>query len=196
MMTSQPSAPWYTEEIIIQKCEQCQLERRWRKSCLEADKQQFVDQCKQVRELIWSTKMDHFSSLIMENKSDHKVLLINSMNSLLHRRQEKHYPICSSTDELCNKFADFFSEQNLKIRHQLDAFQTDVSSNFQHFDDVNIDCKLTELLSASTEELPGLEKKISTKSCSSDLACACNLTIILRGRSAAHYSRVVNSSFE
>ena len=38
------------------------------------------------------------------------------------------------TDELCNKFADFFSEKILKIRHQLDVLQTDASSNFQHFD--------------------------------------------------------------
>ena len=148
MATSRLSAPWYTEEIAIEKCKRRQLERHWRKSGLEADKQQFADQCKQVRELIKSTKANHYSSLIMENKSDHKVLF-HSINCLLHRILEKHYPICSSTNELCNKFADFFSEKILKIRHQLDGLQNDASSNFQYFDNVNMHCQLTEFLPTS-----------------------------------------------
>ena len=120
MVTSWLSAPWYTEEIAIEKCKRRQQERHWRNSGLEADKQQFADQCKQVRELIKSTKVNHYSSLIMENKSDHKVLF-HSINCLLHRIPEKHCPICGSTNELCDKFADFFSEKILKVRHQLDA---------------------------------------------------------------------------
>ena len=48
MVTSRLSAPWYTEEIANEKCKRRQLERRWRKSSLEADKQQFADQCKQI----------------------------------------------------------------------------------------------------------------------------------------------------
>ena len=108
---------------------------------------------------------------------------------------EKHYSICGSTNELCNKFADFFSEKILKIRHQLDALQTDASSNFQHFDNVNMDCELTEFPPTLIEELSGLLKKISTKSCSLDPVpstllsyCIDDLLPIIQ--------TVVNSSFE
>ena len=139
IVTSRLSTPWYTEEIALEKCKRRQLERLWRKSGLEADKRQFADHCKQVRELM----VNNYSSLILENKSDHKVLF-HSINCLLHRIPEKHNQICGSTNELCNKFADFFSEKISKIRHQLDALQTDASSNFQHFDNVNMDCELTE----------------------------------------------------
>ena len=104
-VTSRLSAPWYTEDIGIEKCKRRQIERLWRKSGLEADKQQFTDQCKQVGELIKSIKVNHYSSLIIENKSDHKVLF-HSINRLLHRMHE-----------LCNKFADFFSEKIFKIQH-------------------------------------------------------------------------------
>ena len=187
-VTSRLSAPWYTEDIGIEKCKRRQIERLWRKSGLEADKQQFTDQCKQVGELIKSIKVNHYSSLIIENKSDHKVLF-HSINRLLHRMPEKHYLICSSTNELCNKFANFFSEKIFKIQHSLiDVLQTDASSKFQHFDNVNMDCELTAFPPTSIEELSGLVKKISTKSCSLDPVHACNPTTILHRRPAARHS--------
>ena len=131
----------------------------------------------------------------MENKSNHKVLF-HSINCLLHRIPEKHYPICGSTNELCNKFADFFSEKILKIRHQLDALETDASSNFQHFDNVNnMDCELTEIPSTSIEELFRLVKKISTKSCSLDPVLATLLSYCIDDLLPI-IQTVVNSSFE
>ena len=108
---------------------------------------------------------------------------------------EKHYPICGSTNELCNKFADFFSEKILKIRHQLDALQTDASSNFQHFDNVNMDCELTELPPTLIDELSGLLKKISTKSCSLDPVQATLLSYCIDDLLPI-IQTVVNSSFE
>ena len=130
----------------------------------------------------------------MENKSDHKVLF-HSINCLLHRIPEKHYPMCGSTNELCNKFADFFSEKILEIRHQLDALQTDASSNFQHFDNVNMDCELAEFPPTSIEELSRLVKKISTKSCSLDPVPATLLSYCIDDLLPI-IQTVVNSSFE
>ena len=139
--------------------------------------------------------VNHYSSLILENKSDHKVLF-HSINCLLHRIPEKHYPICGSTNELCNKFVDFFSEKILKIRHQLDALQTDASSKFQHFDNADIDCELTEFPPTSIEELSRLVKKISTKSCSLDPVPGTLLSYCIDDRLLPIIQTVVNSSFE
>ena len=57
LVTLRPSAPWYSEEIVAEKRIRRQLERRWRKSESEADKQQYINQCSRVRELMKSAKM-------------------------------------------------------------------------------------------------------------------------------------------
>lgn len=194
IVSSRPSASWYTEDIANEKCKRRQLERRWRKSGLDMDRQQYYDQCKRVRDIIKSSKMNYYSAFILENKSDHKVLF-NTIDRLLHRKSEKHYPTCNSTIELCNKFADFFSEKIVAIRQEIDALPNADSSNFEQIDETSIDCELNELLPTNVEELSVLISKISTKSCSLDPVpasllknCITDLLPII--------CRIVNLSFE
>ena len=126
LVTLRPSAPWYGKEIVAEKRIRRQLERRWRKSGSEAAKQQYVNQSSRVRGIMNSAKMSYYASLINDNKSDFRVLF-KSIDRLLHRKPEKHYPTCGSTKELCNKFAGFFSDKIVTIRRQLDALpRTDV----------------------------------------------------------------------
>jgi hypothetical protein len=82
IVSSRPSAPWYTENISKERWKCRQLERRWRKSGLDMDKQQYYDQCKRVKDAIKSSKMNYYSAFILENKSDHKVLF-NTIGCLL-----------------------------------------------------------------------------------------------------------------
>ena len=96
------------------------MERRWRKSGTEADKLQYSDQCSRVRKLLKSSKMSYYASLINENKSDSKVLF-NTIDRVLHRTPQNHYSSCDSPKELCDKFADFFCDKIVIIRHQLDT---------------------------------------------------------------------------
>ncbi|CAB4021845.1 Hypothetical predicted protein, partial [Paramuricea clavata] len=194
IVSSRPSAPWYTEDISKEKCKCRQLERRWRKSGLDMDKQQYYDQCKRVRDIIKSSKMNYYSAFILENKSDHKVLF-NTIDRLLHRKSEKHYPTCNSIAELCNSFANFFSEKIVAIRQKIDDLPNADSSDFEQIDEMIIDSELTELFPTSVEELSALVGKISTKSCSLDPVpasllknCITDLLPII--------CRVVNLSFE
>ena len=83
LVTSRPSAPWYSEEIAAEKRKRRKLERRWRKSETEADKLQYFDQCSRVRKLLKSSKMSYYASLINENKWDPKVLF-NTIDRMLH----------------------------------------------------------------------------------------------------------------
>ena len=46
LVTSRPSAPWYSEEIAAEKRKRRKLERRWCKSGTEADKLQYI--CRSV----------------------------------------------------------------------------------------------------------------------------------------------------
>ena len=81
---------------------------------------QYADQWSRVRKLLISSKMSCYAALINENKSDSKVLF-NTKECLLHQTPQKHYPSCGCPKELCDKFADFFSEKIVTIRHQLDT---------------------------------------------------------------------------
>ena len=143
------------------------MERRWRKSGTEADKLQYDDQCSRVRKLLKSSKMSYYASLINENKSDSKVLF-NTIDRMLHRTPQNHYPSCGSVKELCDKFADFFCDKIVTIRHQLDTFSITDAPAFPMIDDAIITCELSEFSPTSEDELSGLVKKIAAKSCSLD----------------------------
>ena len=171
LVTLRPSAPWYSKEIAAEKRTRRQLERCWRKSGSEANKQQYVNQGSRVRELKKeSAKMSYYASLINDNKFDFRVLF-KSIDRLLHRKPEKHYPTCGSTKELCNKFADFFSDKIVTIRHQLDALpRTDVP---------DFTCELNEFSSTSEEELSGIVTKIAAKSCPLDPVLTCFSSALL-----------------
>ena len=166
-VTSRPSAPWYSEEIAAEKRKRRTLERRWRKSRTEADKLEYADQCSRVRKLLKSSKMSYYASLINENISDPKVLF-NTIDRMLHRKPQNRYPSCGSPKELCNKFADFFCDKIVTIRHQLDTLSITDVPIFPLIDDAIITCELSEFSPTSEDELSGLVKKIAAKSCSLD----------------------------
>ena len=60
----------------------------------------YADQCSRVRKLLKSSKMSYYASLINENKSDSKVLF-NTIDRMLHRTPQNHFPSCGSPKELC-----------------------------------------------------------------------------------------------
>jgi len=73
-ITVRPAAPWYSNEIAEQKRARRKLERCWRKSKLEVDRQRYINQCNLVKNLIFTTKMKYYSTLIEESGSDQRAL--------------------------------------------------------------------------------------------------------------------------
>ena len=68
--------------------------------------------------MIKNAKTTYYSSVISSNAHNQKVLF-STVDKLLHRKPEKCYPTASSTTELVNKFADFFSNKIAIIRKEL-----------------------------------------------------------------------------
>jgi hypothetical protein len=98
-------------------------------------------------------------------------------------------------DYFTNKFADFFTQKIVTIRHNIDAMTITDTTKYDQFDNATINCELIELSPTSEEELSGLVKNIASKSCCLDPIpasllgyCISNLLRIIR--------RVVNMSFE
>ena len=87
---------------------------------------------------------------------------------MLHLTPKKHNPSCSSPKERCDKFADFFSDKIVTIRHQLDTLSITDAPVFALIDDAIITCELSEFSPTSENELSGIVKKIAAKSCSLD----------------------------
>ena len=54
-ITVRPAAPWYSNEIKIEKRKRRQLERHWRKRRLPQDRLRFAEQCRLVNRLLWSS---------------------------------------------------------------------------------------------------------------------------------------------
>lgn len=96
-----PSAPWYNEEIGKAKRKRRQFERRWRASRLCVDRQMYVEQCQVVNSMIKNAKTSYYSSAISNNAHNQR------------------YPTASSTIELVNNFADFFSNKIAVLRNEL-----------------------------------------------------------------------------
>ena len=68
--------------------------------------------------MIKKAKTTYYTSIISNNAHNQKVLF-KTVDKLPHRKPEKQYPAASSTIELANKFADFFSNKITTIRNEL-----------------------------------------------------------------------------
>ena len=156
MLTSRPSAPWYSIEIASEKTKRRKLERCWRKSQLHID-QLFEDQCELVRNMVKKAKQSYYSSIISENASDQKALF-NTVDRLLYRKTDRQYPSCESSLELCNNFSDFFVNKITKIRTELPTFSTDdiVLSFTEQLDSPRFNTALDCFIPTTETELRGL----------------------------------------
>jgi hypothetical protein len=154
LISPRPAAPWYTGDIDVEKTKRRNLERRWRRSGLHIDRQMYLEQCQLVKSLIYSTKMNYFSSLIVENKPNPNALL-KTIDRLLHRKPVQRFPSCDSAVDLANMFAKYFSDNITLIRNQLDTYRNQTST-FTALDNVNLNCKLAEFYPTTEDELSEL----------------------------------------
>lgn len=138
-ITLRPHAPWYTDDIRVQKSRRRRLERRWRLSKLSVDRKAFVDQCKLVKNLVFNAEMNFYSTLISYAGSNSKVLF-ETIDRFLHRKPEKRLPYCVSPAELANRFAIFFMEKINSLRNDLPV--VDFPNYFHEIDNLILSCRL------------------------------------------------------
>ena len=165
IVTLRPAAPWYSDEIRKEKSKRRKLERKWRTTRLTIDRQIYAEQCNTVNSLISSSKKKYYSSIIADHKSDQKVLF-SSFDKMLNRKPEKLLPHSETSNELANKFVDFFAEKITRIRNNMDMnssviIETPLSATMLSvFEQTNPD-ELSTLIQASAckssdlDPLPG-----------------------------------------
>ena len=99
VVTIRPAAPWYNDEIKIEKKRRRQLERRWRASGLLSDRGRFTEQCRLVNQLLWSSRSRFYSKVVNENQSDQRKLF-STVDKLLHTTPDVIYPPHTNAEEL------------------------------------------------------------------------------------------------
>ena len=165
--SARPSAPWYNNEIASQKTLRRKLERRWRRTKLDIDRQAYTNQRVRIQDLIINSKIKFYSKLISEAGDDQKSLF-SSVSRLLHRKPEVLYPVCSSDSILANNFADYFETKIYNIRKELDTIKL-LPSDYSSVDMASrSNCELKEFTIATTEEVRHIVNKFSSKSCCLD----------------------------
>ena len=131
IVTLRPTAPWYSEEIRIEKSKRRKLECHWRRTRLTIDREIYVQQCNTVNTLISSSKKEFYSSIIIENKSDPRVLF-SCFDKMVNRKSEKMLPHFKDPSELADRFADFFVEKISRIRTYLNNGNENSPSEQSH----------------------------------------------------------------
>ena len=166
IITPRLLSPCYNEEIGQEKRYRRKLERRWRASGLCIDRQLYVKQCETVNAMIKNAKTTYYSSVISNNAHNQKVLF-STVDKLLHRKPEKRYPTASSTTELVNKFADFFSNKIAIIGKELaiDSSHCNQRNQEEHY----AQCvKFINFQEVTEHEIKNIIDKVGKISCELD----------------------------
>lgn len=129
VVTVQPDAPWYTDDIKCEKRKRRKLERIWRATRLQNDRERFVRQCSDVKDLLSLSRSKYYQDLITENRSDTRKLF-SIFAKRLSRKSEPKYPIPVTSGSLAQDFLLYFSDKIMRIRADLDGTTSASSDRF------------------------------------------------------------------
>jgi hypothetical protein len=116
----QRKVPWFTKDIKDAKIEKRKLEKQWRKSKLEVDRQIFQSSRNSFTQLLNSAKAEFFNGEIDKCADDQKKLF-NIVNELLHQKDKPVLPSSDSLQQLLDSFNKFFITKIENIRSKIDS---------------------------------------------------------------------------
>lgn len=189
-MTIRPTAPWYTEEIKSEKKIRRRLERRWCVTQSASDRQKFIRQCHAVNNMLLSSRLDYYSTLIAENRHDLRKLF--STFSKLHQSSETRFPQHDSVTSLVQDFITFFANKIRKIR---DDLYRSIPDNCLEFKDIAAGCQFTTFANVSLADLNAIVGSMYLKSCDLDPLPGCIMKECF-GNVSSVILRIVNLSLE
>lgn len=117
---------WYSDEIHEERKKRRKFERKYRKTKLEIDKQNFEAQGKSVVKKINEAKSHYYETKFLTANCKETFKLLDG---LLKPKQEQVLPESSSDKKLADDFAIFFHEKIRAIRNALDDETTNSERN-------------------------------------------------------------------
>ncbi|ELU09726.1 hypothetical protein CAPTEDRAFT_206918 [Capitella teleta] len=113
--------PWYSDAIHSAHVVRRKYERQFRKSPLEVHGQIYVDQCKEVVQLIQNTKKEYFHQKFASASAKEVFRLVDN---LLHKEPNHTLLTNVALGDLPQTFNKFFYDKVHQIRAELDASPT------------------------------------------------------------------------
>ena len=161
-VTVRTNTPWFTSEIARAKRLRRKLERQWLKSGLTIHNEMFRNQRDLVNTLIQDSKAKFYSELIT-NVKDQKELF-GLTNQFMHKTKCTKLPTHENSQELADKFINYFSTKIADIRTRIESQPTyDVPEYMPECTN-----HITEIPLATEDEVLKLIKDSKSKSCSLD----------------------------
>ena len=102
-------AKWYNDSIRKAKRIRRQCERRWRKSKLNIDWEEYRAACNDVNYKLNEARKNYYHNLLSKSTSHKETYQI--ANTLLSGKANKILPSYESSDELAKRFATYFNEK-------------------------------------------------------------------------------------
>ena len=158
------SAQWYNGTIDKEKKKRRYFEKRYRTTYSPEDYAQYEAQCHVVNNLLETSKQNFYREKINEHSGNQKELF-KVLNKLLNRKCEPQYPAHDSTEELANRFVEYFTSKITNIRNDIEQFQ---KQSLQTTDDIETDAVFKEFEPVGEHEVEKLVFQSATKSCSLD----------------------------
>ena len=78
----------------------------------------YIEQCSVVNTMLYKAKEFYYLLVIQDNAKITR-LLFRSIDKLLQKQTEKHYPSADNDQQLATAFADFFTSKIESIREEL-----------------------------------------------------------------------------
>jgi hypothetical protein len=191
-VTLHPNAPWYTEEIDIAKKEKRKAEAMWRETKLTVHRDIFVQKKVKVNQLLVSAKRDFYSERVKECPDQKSLFKV--ANTLLNKSSSTSLPDHTCSQDLANRFNDFFTQKIKNIRQRLDTTQSKkalLCSNISMPSPPLLD----QLEPTSPEEVKKIVMSSKTTSCRLDPMPTSFLKLMLNVLLPL-LTQIVNMSFE
>jgi len=156
--------PWYNGDIHHARRLRRRLERRWRKSRLDVDRQQYIDQRTITNEMIDSAKQSYYRNEL--DGADCKTVF-KKVNGLLNKNT-KALPVHDSAQDLSNDFATFFYNKVKEIYQGLGVGDDSGCYGHVSLSQRLVPCALAEFDLLSEDDVLKAISKAPTKSCTLD----------------------------
>ncbi len=156
---------WYNEDVASARRERRHWERKWRKTGMDVDRQEYMKSKQNVNDTIRIAKTAYYNDRL--NTCSIKDMY-KTVNELLNNNN-RALPDTDCPADLANDFGNFFVGKVTKIREEVDnMLPCDTSDCMHQYQSSPVTCLFHEFKSVTDEELLCVINKCPNKSCAFD----------------------------
>ncbi len=187
-----PPTPWTYDDIKEDKATRRKLERRWRHTGLQIDRDRLREFQNSYNNKLNEFRNRQYAEMIEKNKDD-PTTLFKVINKSLHRNQSSPLPTGLTNEQLAEKFSQFFTEKIDKIRTSIDDQKAQLGEEIEMDEVPGTESTFSEFELLTEDEVKKIILSFPNKQCGLDplplsMLKEC-LPVIL-----GHITRIVNLS--